>query len=271
MELGKEVRMIFLDISKAFDKVWHKGLIYKLELLGVRDPLLKWFKSYLSGRKQRVIIDGQSSDWTDIESGVPQGSVLGPLLFLIYINDITQDLQCDSFLYADDTSLLEVVEDPDISADRLNNDLKCIYEWTRDWLVTINPDKTKSVTFSVKKLKSVHPTLYFANEPIEIVSNHKHLGVTLSSNLSWRAHIFNVYEKASKKLNLLKGLKFKVNRETLSKLYKSLIRPVMEYADVLWDGCSENESDLIEHVQYQSAIVVAGARGVLVEYDCRRN
>jgi hypothetical protein len=259
LESGKEVRMVFLDISKAFDKVWHRGLIYKLELLGVEDPLLKWIKSYLFGRKQRVIIDGQSSDWNEIEAGVPQGSVLGPLLFLIYINDITQDLQCDSFLYADDTSLLEVVEDIDISAERLNNDLQCINEWTRDWHATINTGKTKSVTFSAKMFKQAHPTLYFANEPIEIVSNHKHLGVTLSSNLSWRAHILNIYEKASKKLNLLKRFKFKLDRETLSKLYKSLIRPVMEYADVLWDGCSENESDLIEHVQYQAATVVVGA------------
>jgi hypothetical protein len=131
-----------LDISKAFDKVWHRGLIYKLELLDVEDPLLKWLKSYLFGRKQRVIIDGQSSDWNEIEAGVPQGSVLGSLLFLIYINDITQDLQCDSFLYADDTSLLEVVEDIDISAERLNNDLQCINAWTRDGHVTINPGKT---------------------------------------------------------------------------------------------------------------------------------
>jgi hypothetical protein len=110
------------------------------------------------GRKQRVIFDGQSSDWNEIEAGVPQGSVLGPLLFLIYINDITQDLQCDSFLYADDTSLLEVVEDIDIYAERLNNDLQCINEWTRDWQVTINPDKTKSVTFSAKMFKPAHPT-----------------------------------------------------------------------------------------------------------------
>ena len=81
LEEGKEVRMVFLDISKAFDKVWHKGLLRRLESLGVRDPLLKWIKSYLSKRKQRVIIDGQSSDWMQIEAGVPQGSVLGPLLF----------------------------------------------------------------------------------------------------------------------------------------------------------------------------------------------
>ena len=120
-ELGKEVRMVFLDISKAFDKVWHKGLLFKLERLGVRDPLLKWIKSYLTERKQCVLIDGQSSDWKEIDSGVPQGSVLGPLLFLIYINDITRDLQSNNFLYADDTSLLEIVDDPCLTADRLNH------------------------------------------------------------------------------------------------------------------------------------------------------
>ena len=143
---------------------------------------------------------------------------------------------------------------------KLNCDLECINAWTRDWLVTMNPaGKTKSITFSPKRLKPTHPTLYFANEAIEIVNNHKHLGVVLSSNLSWRVHFLNIYEKASKKLNLLKGLKFKISTETLSKLYKSFIRPVMEYADVLWDGCSESESDLIEFVRYQSAIAVTGA------------
>lgn len=86
LEHGKEVRMIYLDISKAFDRVWHDGLLLKLKSIGIRDPLLAWFKSYLSDRKQRVIIDGQSSEWTSVKAEVPQGSVLGPLLFLIYIN-----------------------------------------------------------------------------------------------------------------------------------------------------------------------------------------
>ena len=164
LEQGKEARMVFLDISKAFDKVWHKGLLRKLESLGVRDPLLKWIRSYLSDRMQRVFIEGQSSDWDRVEAGVPHGSVLGPLLFLIYINDITCDLQSDSFIYADDTSLLEVVDDPTFSAVSLNNDLERINAWTRDWLVTINPSKTKSIIFSVKRVKPSHPDLYFNNK-----------------------------------------------------------------------------------------------------------
>ena len=115
LEHGNEVRMIYLDISKAFDRVWHDGLLFKLKSIGIRDPLLAWLKSYLSDRKQRVIIDGQSSEWTSVKAGVHQGSVLGPLLFLIYINDITQNIKSECLLYADDTSLFHVVEDPALS------------------------------------------------------------------------------------------------------------------------------------------------------------
>lgn len=259
LEQGKEVRMVYLDMSKAFDRVWHKGLLFKLESLGVRDPLLSWIRSYLTNRKQRVVIDGQSSNWREMEAGVPQGSVLGPLLFLVYINDIVANLQCNCFLYADDTSLFDIVDDPQCTAVRLNDDLESIRKWTRDWFVTINAGKTESMIFSVKRHKPQHSSLYYNNEVIKTVSNHKHLGVTLSSNLSWRAHILNIHEKASKRLNLLKGLKFKINRDTLAKLYICLIRPVMEYADVVWDGCSESISDLLESVQYESARVVTGS------------
>ena len=99
--------MVFLDLSKVFDRVWHKGLLFKLERLGVKDPMLSWFSSYLSNRQQRVVIDGQWSSWVNIKAGVPQGSVLAPLLFLIYSNDINSNILSESFLYADDTSLLD--------------------------------------------------------------------------------------------------------------------------------------------------------------------
>ena len=197
--------------------------------------------------------------WSNIEAGVPQGSVLGPLLFLVYINDITTDLESDCFLYADDTSLIDVVDNINSSSAKLNSDLDKIGKWTRDWFVTINPSKTESMIFSTKRNKPQHPDIYFDNKVIKIVPNHQHLGVTLSSNLSWGEHVMTIYGKASKTLNLLKGLTLKMNRDTLVVLYKCLIRPKMEYADVVWDGCSDGLNDLLESVQYEAAKLVTGA------------
>ena len=105
--------------------------VHKLKLIGVGGPLLSWFESYLSNRKQRVVIDGQYSQWKNINAGVPQGSVLGPLLFLIYINDITENLESYSLLYADDTSLYDIVDNPDTSSTKLNNDLIEIEKWAK--------------------------------------------------------------------------------------------------------------------------------------------
>ena len=253
--------MVFLDFSKAFDKVWHKGLLYKLESLGVGGSLLKWFESYLSNRKQRVVVDGQISSWCTIEAGVPQGSVLGPLLFLIYINDNTMNIHSDKsncLLHADDTSLFDIVESPNASADKLNHDLEEMHSWAKTWLVTINPTKTECMTFSAKPTKQQHPDLFYDGKKIHEVSHHTHLGVTLSSNLSWREHILNIYEKASKRLNVLKGIKYQVGRDTLRALYKTLVRPLMEYADVMWNGCSDTESDLLDSVQYEAGKIVTG-------------
>ena len=259
LEDGKEVRVVFLDISKPFDKVWHAGLLRKLEALGVQSPLLQWFESYLCNRKQRVVIEGQCSDWRTITSGVPQGSVLGPLLFLIYINDITDDLASLPLIYADDTTLLEIVDDPVVSAGRLNSDLHKISAWADKWLVTMNPVKSRNVIFSLKRNKQVHPPLFLSSNIVKDVESHTHLGLTLQSSMSWRKHIVRVFEKASKRLNMLKFVRFKVDRSILTSLYKSLIRPLMEYGDVIWNNCYDCDSALLDGVQYEAARLVTGA------------
>ena len=117
---GKEVRVVFCDISKAFDRVWHRGLIHKLRDIGCSDGLLNWFSSYLSNRQQCVIYNGQASEWTFVKAGIPQGSILGPLLFLIYINDIVNELRAYVRLFADDTILYIIVENPNTAAVILN-------------------------------------------------------------------------------------------------------------------------------------------------------
>ena len=125
----------------------HQGLIAKLESLGVRGNLLDWFISYLSGRTQQVTIDGVSSSWRRITAGVPQGSVLGPLLFLVYINDIVDQISSDCFLFTDDSLLLDEVTSPTQSAVKLNSDLASISIWAQNWLVTMSAQKTKSMGF----------------------------------------------------------------------------------------------------------------------------
>ena len=126
---GYEVRGVFLDISKAFDKVWHNGLIYKLKQNGVSGDLLNLIIDFLDARKQRVVLNGQYSSWASVKAGVPQGSILGPLFFLIFINDLSDNLISNPKLFADDTSLFSVVQDITLSAKNLNDDLKKINKW----------------------------------------------------------------------------------------------------------------------------------------------
>ena len=121
---GWEVRSVFLDISKAFDKVWHEGLIFKLKQNDISGELLHILSDFVSSRKQKVTLNGQNSSWTNVHAGVPQGSILGPLLFLIYINDLSDNLTSNAKLFADDTSLFSVVHDVNTSAKELNDDLK---------------------------------------------------------------------------------------------------------------------------------------------------
>ena len=135
-----------MDISKAFDKVWHQGLIFKLKQNGVSGTLLKLFGDYLSNRKQRVVLNGSLAEYNDIKSGVPQGSVLGPLLFLIYINDIEVNIKSQIRFFADDTMLYSIVKDPVTSASNLNDDLETIHRWAQQWKMEFNPDPAKQAT-----------------------------------------------------------------------------------------------------------------------------
>ena len=139
LDAGKEVRTVFCDISKAFDRVWHEGLIYKLKAAGVSGDVLRWFQSYLSGRRQRVVLPGSFSEWVYIKAGVPQGSILGPLLFLLYINDIVKNIGSNIRLFADDTSLFIIVDNPTTAALCLNSDLEKLSRWAAIWKLDGRP------------------------------------------------------------------------------------------------------------------------------------
>ena len=169
-----------MDISKAFDRVWHEGLIYKIKHIGVTGPPLELIQSFLSHRFQRVVLNGQSSTWLPVTAGVPQGSILGPLLFLIYINDLSNNLSSTAKLFADDTSLFSVVNDVNLSQFHLNSDFKKISEWAYQWKMAFNLDISKQaqeVIFSRKPVKASHPAVFFDDIPLACCLNHKHLGI----------------------------------------------------------------------------------------------
>ena len=268
-----EVRAVFLDISKAFDKVWHDGLIFKLEQNGVTGSLLLLFKDYLSNRNQRVVLNGSYSNYSSIESGVPQGSVLGPLLFLIYINDLEKNIKSNIKFFADDTMLFSVVKNPVISANDLNHDLNIIHQWAYQWKMEFNPDPTKQATevlFSCKKTNTNHPQILFNGTVVEKVQEQKHLGLTLHSNLSFEKHLNEKIIKAKKNVGIIKHISKFLPLKTLDQMYKALVRSHLDYCDIIYHSPSlQNQPSLgptlnsimekVERIQYQAALAVTGA------------
>ena len=248
---------VFCDISKAFDKVWHRGLLKKLKAYGISGNLLHWFENYLSDRNQKVVLQNCLSEVGNIKGGVPQGSVLGPLLFILYINDITEDIQSLSRLFADDTSLSYSSSNINEIEQRLNSDIMKIYNWSTKWLVDFNPQKTKCMLFSTNQ-GNIKPQILFNNEDVEFVVNHKHLGVTFSSNCKWHFHIQNILKSTSGQLSMLRKFKIKLNRENLEKIYFTYIRPLLEYVCELWDGCTILDLNKIEQIQHEAARIVTG-------------
>ena len=257
LEDKKHTCLVFCDISKAFDRVWHKGLIHKLKGYGFKDNFLNWIQNYLSQREQQVLSNNQLSSLRKINAGVPQGSVLGPLLFLLYINDIADNLKSLTRLFADDTSLTHSSQNLNDIENIVNNDLQKISSWSRKWLITFNPDKT-NVLFISNILDNADLNLLFDDKRLFPVSEHRHLGVTLSDDCKWSSHIDSVYQSCMKKIRVLRKLKYILNRQTLLKIYKCFILPVLEYASEVWDGCSQSDKHRLEGLQLEAARIACG-------------
>ena len=251
---------MFLDISKAFDRVWHKGLLQKLKQFGIQGRLLKWFENYLKDRFQRVIINGQVSDWIKLLFGVPQGSVLGPLLFLVFIDDVARSVNyCNIRMFADDTCLFITVDNREDAAALVNQDLVQISNWADEWLVDFSPAKTKGMIISNKDHLEEHPQMVFNNHVIDDVTSHKHLGVTLARDLRWTAHINNVVRNGTQRLDLMRGLKYTVDRRSLEVIYMSFVRPCLEYGDSLYAGTYEIDLSRLDELQVEAMRIVTGA------------
>ena len=242
----------FLDISAAFDAVWHSALLEKLKSVNVSGQCLNLFKSYLSNRTAKTIVDGQESTELPVEAGVPQGSRLGPLLFILYINDIITDLESEPMIFADDTTLIQSGPDVEHTSSVLNRDLEKITVWAKKWKVEFNAGKSKDMIFSKEQPDGDSPLL-FQNAVIERVQKHKHLGVTLTSSLSWDMHVTNIIKQVNMKLSMIYKVR-ELNRKTLDMMYKMHVRSCIDYClPVYGPSLSATQVNKLDQLQYRAA------------------
>ena len=251
LSLGKQTDLILLDFSKAFDKVNHLKLLYKLSCFGVKGNTLDWIQSFLIGRTQTVVLDGESSEEVKVTSGVPQGSVLGPLLFLLYINDLPENIQSQVRLFADDTAVYLTVTNMQDSQ-VLQSDLESLQHWERTWDMEFNPGKCQVI--QITRSKSPVKSRYFMhNQELESVDAAKYLGVTISKDLSWNSHISNITSTAYKTLGFVKRNVVTKNKDIKTMAYNSLVRPQVEYASAVWSPYTKENINKIEKVQRRAA------------------
>ena len=194
-----------LDIYKAFDKIWHDGVIFKLERNGMSGELLNILIDFLSNMNQRVLFNGEVSAWISVNAGVSQGSISEPLLFLIYINDLSNNLPSNVKLLADNTSLFSVTHDVNLPAKKLNDDLRQISNLAFQWKMSFNPDlnkQTQEVTF-IRKIKiNIHPLLVFNSNVVSQVNSHKHLGIIIDFKLTFEEYLLRVFKKVNETISL---------------------------------------------------------------------
>lgn len=249
IQSGGLIDLIALDFSKAFDKVTHLLLCHKLERYGFSMDIVRWFKAFLTGRTQRVEIDGVLSDEINVTSGVPQGSVCGPVLFIIYLNDIADNLESENVSFADDGTIYRAIsniEDQKI----LQEDLTKIQQWCQIWMMELNAQKTVYCQMSRSKNKQVKPFAYKINDQnLKEVKEIKILGVTLTNDLRWDPHIDKICAKANQALYLAARITGKCETEVKLTAYRSLVRPHMEYSAAVWDPFTSKQVDSIESVQ----------------------
>ena len=228
---------IFLDLSKAFDTLNPEILIDKLKYYGVVEDSLAWFHSYLTNRKQYVQYENNKSSISNINLGVPQGSILGPLLFIIYTNDLVHASDFfEPILYADDTSLISKSIDfnKQLDIEKLNTELNNIFSWLSINKLSLNVTKTKYMIFTPKNKILNLPHITINNEPIQNVSDFSFLGILLNEHMSWQSHIDNISNKISRKIGLIHKLKHFLPISATKTLYSSLILPLLNYGILAW-------------------------------------
>ena len=252
IENGMDVDVIYTDYSKAFDSVSHSKLLHKLDGLGIGQTVLGWLKDFLSGRQQRVRVGESFSHWVEVKSGVPQGSVLGPALFLAFINDLPENITGGNIkLFADDAKIYRSTNSEDDSK-VLQHDLDSLVNWSSKWSLNLNPSKCK-VLHASKNPRESHQqySIDTGNQVIQLekCAFEKDLGVFVDEKLSFETHIGNVVKTANRVTGIIRRQFKYIGHEVFVNLYKSLVRPLVEYSSVVWSPSTIRDQKQIEGVQ----------------------
>ena len=251
MHIGHQTDIIILDFAKAFDKVNHNKLIHKLKAHRVDMLTVEWIEAFLSNRSQIVVLDGTSSDSVPVTSGVPQGSVLGPALFLLYINDLPDTIDSQVRLFADDTVLYRTIKS-DTDHHRLQTDLDKLSDWANAWDMQFHTDKCLVMNISKKR----HPSKFtysLHNTDLKTTDTAKYLGIIISQDMKWTKHITQTCSHANRALGFIK-INVKIRSPLIKeKLYNSLVRPHVEYASAVWSPHEVKPIHQLEMVQRRAA------------------
>ncbi|KAK7094204.1 hypothetical protein V1264_007857 [Littorina saxatilis] len=262
LDEGGSVDIVYMDFMKAFDTVPHARLIAKVEAHGIHGNVLNWIRNFLADRHQQVIVNGTHSDKAPVTSGIPQGSVLGPLLFTLYINDLPSQVTSSVKLFADDTKLYtrtDVPSGPVVMQEDLDN----LQEWSDNWLLKFHPKKC-----SVLKLGKQHTETSYhmkgrseSGEEVSITleesETEKDLGVLVDNRLSFKGHVAQATAKANKTIGIIRRSFEHLDREVFVQLYKSLVRPILEYGHSVWQPQQKLLCKEIEDVQRRATKLIS--------------
>ena len=251
---------LILDFKKAFDKVPHMFLINKLERYNLSPFLVDWIKHFLTGRTQRVTIKGVNSESRCVTSGVPQGSVLGPRLFLLYINDLSECVDCNISLFADDTIVYASIDNSFTVVD-FQNSINAVFDWSQRWKLEFNVEKCKVMCFSGSACSDDQLPYFLNGGLLQFETHSLYLGVWLSSDLSWQYHIDCKVKKASQMLGFLRRSISSAPKALKLLAYKSFIRPILEYGCQVWDPYKRYEVDQVEAVQRKAVRFICNVKG----------
>jgi hypothetical protein len=256
MDEHTPVDVIYIDFKKAFDSVPHKRLMKKLSLHGIDGKLLQWIEGFVTGRSQCVQVNGIPSDWVAVESGVPQGSVLGPLLFIVYVNDIPELLDCDILMFADDIKIWKQIKTPS-DCFNLQKDLDILEQWSHTWLLSFNNAKCSTLRISSNHEQETQ-TYYLNNTALPVAEKEKDLGVIVHKSLKPSIQCAKAAAKATSVMRRIKRAFPVISIEMFGKIYGSFVRSHLEYAVQAWMPWLKKDKILLENVQRRSTKLVTG-------------